>query len=362
MSEDPRCGLPSASNLWRTASCPGWLALSRGAKRVETKDSLTGTLGHAALAGEDVELDSRIEITVEACREIEARIVKEFNFPEQTPVREERLWYRDVSGQKLFSGQLDVGYIDLERNSGLIIDFKTLYGSHQKASENWQLRVLDLLWSKSRMVDINYVVLVQPMVSGQYSIAEYGAEERAQSEIEIVAAVKAALAPNAPRTPGEWCKFCPAKTICPEVNEKTKMVVVTASGASLELMTPKERGELLDLIVWGEDKLAAKKAVLRSLLEADSSAVEGWSLKSGKNRRTISNTNAAFESLKEFFTEQEFLALCEITPAKLESFVYDFLKDSQIGKPTRDKAKEIVAKSLGDLVETKQNKASLAKT
>lgn len=357
---DPRENLPSASSMWRTVNCSGWLALSRDLPRKDTPDSLAGTAGHAALAGEDIELDSKMEMTVEMCREIEARIVAQLGFEKVTPSREERLWF-NRDGVR-FSGQMDVGYKyprrgDEDPHSGLVIDFKTLHGRQQPAAENLQLRTLVVLMAENWGCEFVTAAIVAPWIKNQFSLVEYGPEEIATARTEVVAAVKATLAPDAPRTPGDWCKWCPAKAICPEANSQSEAVTIRAQW-SLESLSTGQRGHLLDQIIWAEDILAAKKAELRSMLESDPAAVEGWMLKPGKNRRTISNVNAAYDAFKGQMTLQEFIALCQLSPAKIEEFLYQQDKKNH----TRKEVEARVAIALGDLVETKPDKPSLSKS
>lgn len=350
---DPRENLPSASSMWRTANCSGWLALSRDIPRKDTKDSLAGTAGHAALSGEDIELDSKMELTVEMCREIEARIVAQLGFETATCEREKRFWY-NRDGVK-FSGQADVAY-GKEDRTGLIIDFKTLHGKQQEAKENLQLRALVVLLAENWTLETVTAAIVAPWLPGQFSLVEYGPEEITTARTEIVSAVKASLAPDAPRVCGAWCKWCPAKAICPEVNSQSEAVTIRAQW-SLESLSAGQRGHLLDQIVWAEDILAAKKAGLRSMLESDPDSVSGWMLKPGKNRRTISNVNAAYDAFKGQMTLQEFIALCQLSPAKIEEFLYQQDKKNH----TRKEVEAGVETTLGDLVETKQDRDSLAK-
>jgi len=134
------------------------------------------------------------------------------------------------------------------------------------------------------------------------------------------------------------------------------------SGRSLENYTPEERGKLLDWIDQAEDILAAKKAELRSIIEADPEAVTGWKLKDGRKIRKVTNTGAAWSAIENSFglTLDEFLSFCEVSPAKLEEFVYDDIKASG-NKETRKQVKESVEAALGDLVEVKQAQQSLVK-
>jgi len=200
---DVRDNFPSTSSMWRTSECPGWLQLSKDIPRKDTKDSLAGTAGHAALAGEAVDLDSKMEMTVEACREIADRIVKEFGFEGCEVLKEKRFW-AESNGQKICSGQVDELYF--RPDMFLIIDYKTLFGEHQEAASNWQLRTLDyVVGSQIESLEMNSAcAIVQPWKKGQFSTVEYSPESRKESERDILAVVKAAMTPDAPRRPGEW--------------------------------------------------------------------------------------------------------------------------------------------------------------
>lgn len=352
---DPREGKPSASSMWRTAMCPGWLALSRDIPRKNTSDSESGTRTHAALAGEGVDLTAHEEMTRELCEEIETRIATEFGFNAEHSEREKRFWF----GSGEFSGQADVVY--KFNRLGLVIDFKTLHGRQQAAAENWQLRTLVVLVSDNWSLEWIMAAVVAPWLPGQHQLVEYGKEEIEQARVEIVEAVQRTQNPEAPRTPGEWCKFCPARGICVEANEQNKAVVLRAQ-TSLDVLTPKERGELLDWMDWATGVMSEKKAAIKAMIEADPASVEGWMLKDGRRLRTVTNAGAALTAIQASFglTLDEFLSSCAVSTSKLEEFVYQDIKANG-HKETRKQVKENVEVALGDLVEVKAAEKSLVK-
>lgn len=378
---DEREGLPSASSMWRTVNCAGWLQFCRDLPRKETKDSLSGTAGHAALAGESADLDSRQEMTVEECRKIRDKIVKEFGFEGCEVIKEKRFWaysehlewdsgmiiFPRGTGQKVCSGQVDEMYLR-PPDAFLIIDYKMLFGEHQAAPSNWQLRTLDMIVGghfASRHVrlgdEMNSIcAIIQPWKKGQFSTVKYTPEDRAESKREIYQAVANAVRWNPPRTPGEWCKHCPGRATCPEANKRSEAIVEIVSSRSMQSMTAPERGEMLTWSIWAQGILSEKISQLRAMIESDPLSVAGWGLKPGKNRRSITNVGAAKAALREHMSDQEVEALCTLTPAALEDYLYAVWNKEKCGG-TRKEAKELIATELGDLVETKQDRESLVK-
>lgn len=311
----------------RVFHCPGSCALERVCPSTDTPDSLAGTQGHAALAGEDVELDGRLELTVEECERITANITRETGFETVDPKKERRLWWIDVvknnkddhSPHEVFSGQFDRLYLHRNKdltNRALVIDFKTLYGDHDPAVSNWQLRTLALLVANTYEVSDVTVALVQPWVKGQFTLAHYGAKELAEAREAILAAVAASDAPNAPRRPGNHCQFCKGLAICPEAQARAESVVLLATAPKpLAERHPDELGNMLGWISFAEKAIEKRKSEIKALLFADPNSVTGWRMAPGNERRVVPNNAELFFALKdEIHLEMgEFLAACKVT-------------------------------------------------
>jgi len=72
------------------------------------------------------------------------------------------------------------------------------------------------------------VTIVQPRAfhkDGPVRSETVDAAELLNWSAELMDYAKATLDPNAPRVPGDWCRFCPAKVDCPERTDRAMMVV-----------------------------------------------------------------------------------------------------------------------------------------
>lgn len=249
LSVDERNGLPSASGLERIALCPGSWRLESLCPRDEGgEDAASGTRIHAFLAGEDIELSDDELNLAKKCVNQAALLIQ----PDFEKSVEQRLWYRNAEGERLFSGQSDV--IARKDDVALVIDYKTGRGEVSASSENLQLRGLAVLVKHNcPWVQRVSVAIIQPLARKEPVVCEYGLEELEQAEKQILSILEDARKSDAPLVPSESaCKYCRAKTICPALrktittpqiedmnNAKTLMA---ASSASL---TPADLGELV---------------------------------------------------------------------------------------------------------------------
>lgn len=233
LSVDERNGLPSASGLERIALCPGsWRLESQCPRDEGGEDAASGTRIHAWLAGEQVELSEDEASIAEKCREQASSLIAAGS----TKSIEQRLWYADKSGSRLYSGQADI--IARIGDSALIVDYKTGRGAVAASPENIQLRALAVL-VKHNFPDVQHVAvaIIQPLARKEPVVCEYGPEELKEAEKQILAILEAAKNEDAELVPSEAaCKYCRAKTICPALRESLTVPVVAANGDAKEVM------------------------------------------------------------------------------------------------------------------------------
>lgn len=115
--------------------------------------------------------------------------------------------------------------VALTPKASLVVDWKFGRGVPVDAHKNAQLMYYACAArSTSTTEDLmrrNRVVLgiVQPAMSPEVSIYETTHEELDQFEVDLVAAWEAASLPDATLRAGQHCRFCPAKSICPEIRK-----------------------------------------------------------------------------------------------------------------------------------------------
>jgi hypothetical protein len=85
--------------------------------------------------------------------------------------------------------------------------------------------------------------------------------------VELMERARATQKPDAPRTPGSWCRFCRAAAICPEKRKAAESVALVEFGAlpldqppRVETLTPERMGDMLQNFWIVEDYIAAVRA------------------------------------------------------------------------------------------------------
>lgn len=323
---DERSGLPSASSAHRYAVCPGSFLLEQTITEPEktSEDANTGNRIHARLAGEQIELtDDELGLAIKCTNHAEnlATAVFGSNLIRVNLIREIRLWSLDENLVKVWSGKPDVVYHD--KRTALVIDYKTGRGEVEKATGNRQLRALAVL------VDENFgpfekivVAIIQPL-AGDPSVCEYTAEDlgRAQREIQsIMASVQ--KQGQARKATLEGCKYCRAKSVCPEAQEVVEKLPALAPRDGLEIvMSPEQIAAFLEKAPLAEAVIDAVRGKARRMLEAGH-AVPGWKLKPGTIRESITKPEVVFGRFVEAGgTQEQFTAAISITKTGLKAAV-----------------------------------------
>jgi hypothetical protein len=134
-------------------------------------------------------------------------------------------------------------------------------------------------------------------------------------EDELKEAVEATKRPDAPHCGGDWCRFCPAKALCPQLERDALALSLDEFGDVFmpdpSAMTPEELARRLD-------KVAALMTYARALkafafAEAERGrAPNGWGLKPKMARRKWTDEDkarAALRSGTDSFMWGEFVAL-----------------------------------------------------
>lgn len=322
MIDSERLDLASASSAYRRRQCTGsqnLIAELRKAAKLQAplpdSDAQSGTTVHAAWAGNNKEsLSSMQTETLEHLQRMERLLVTDWAGHDQYTLlgREVRLWLHNGL-EPVHSGQFDAAYGTIHSQRMLILDAKTLFEEVSPAESNDQLRELVALarFNYPRAREFT-VAILQPWVSQRPSIAVYDQIE-AELALRLLRATLADAAdPDAPRTPGTWCKHCPAIAQCEEAREHSLVAYSLAKRIEKgEYVLPAgTRGaQVLDWIVAAEPVLRALKERYKVLLQSDPESIPNWYLKDGKKVREIIDIRAAYEtSAQAGISLEDFLA------------------------------------------------------
>jgi hypothetical protein len=333
---DERGNLPSASAASRYAACLGSWHLERQVAEIESSgDAATGNRIHSALALEPVtNLTTDETYIIDRCREQEAELVKQVfaNSTEEPQVfREKRLWSLQNYGlgqedKRLWSGKPDVVYV--ENNRALIIDYKSGRGSVENAAENLQLRCLVALLHESfgfTLEEIT-VAIVQPL-AGPPSVASYELGDLMAAVRESQSLMSAIMQPDQPRTPSESaCKYCKGKPYCSEARELAVAPPLTNApegitpDAIAATLTNQTLAAFLDRAAQAEAVIEACRAEARRRL-SEGDAIEGWTLKEGLVRESITNSEQVASRFLELGTYEQLSSAITLNKTKLKEAI-----------------------------------------
>jgi len=333
---DERGNLPSASAASRYAACLGSWQLERQVAEVESSgDAATGNRIHSALGMEPVEnLTTDETYIIDRCREQELELVKQvFSTSTEEPqvFREKRLWSLQNYGlgqedKRLWSGKPDVVYV--ENNRALIIDYKSGRGSVENAAENLQLRCLVALLHESWGFTIDRIVvaIIQPL-AGPPSVAVYESSDIHNAIIESAELMGAIKKLGQPRTPSESaCKYCKGKPYCSEARELAVAPPVANAPAGITpdaiaaTLTNETLAAFLDRAAQAEVVIeACRTEARRRLSEGD--AIEGWTLKDGSVRESITSSEMVASRFLELGTYEQLAPAITLNKTKLKDAV-----------------------------------------
>lgn len=330
---DERRNLPSASAASRYAACLGSFDLERQVAEVEsTTDAAIGNRIHAALALEPVgNLTTDETWIIDRCREQELELVKQtFGDVETNCFREKRLWSLDKDGNKLWSGKPDVIYTVSDNGMlyGLIIDYKSGRGSVENAAENLQLRCLVALLDESWgfTLDRVTVAIIQPL-TGPPSVAVYESSDIHSAILESNGLMKEIQKVGQPRTPSEAaCKYCKGKPYCKEARELAVAPPLADAPAGITpdaiaaTLTNQTLAAFLDRAAQAEAVIEACRAEARRRL-AEGDAIEGWTLKEGAVRESITNSEMVASRFLELGTYEQLAPAITLNKTKLKDAV-----------------------------------------
>lgn len=330
---DERRNLPSASAASRYAACLGSWDLERQVAEVEsTTDAAIGNRIHAALALETVnDLTTDESWVIDRCREQEAELVANtFGGYETNCFREKRLWSLDADGNKLWSGKPDVVYTAEVQGKqwGLIVDYKSGRGAVEDASQNLQLRCLVALLDESWgfTMDRITVAIIQPL-AGYPSVASYQHEDIHDAIVESSELMSSVKKLGQPRNPSESaCKYCKGKPYCKEARELAVAPPLsntpdgTTPDAIASTLTNLTLAAFLDRAAQAEVVIeACRSEARRRLSEGD--AIEGWMLKDGAVRESITDSEKVASRFLELGTYDQLTPAISINKTKLKDAV-----------------------------------------
>lgn len=384
LQQDERFGLDSASSAERTHFCPGWLNLRASIPKERLPQSTgvaakDGTLIHDALETGDIsELDMTQADIAEACNKLEYDAMSQWwNALPKKPggvithaamkvpqaIREKRYWIHDEALNPVTSARVDVAYVYHER--ALLVDFKTGYKPTTPAQRNFQMKVQAVALHRELGVTHVRVAIAQHRFTSLLSQADYDQDGLERAYAEILFDQWRARQPDAARSPGQHCDYCPCKAWCRENASYAGLPLIVATNAMPAIM-PKE--QMLEAIaqlqpaelvfLWKrasiiEKMLDAVKDRLKAL-PADDLADLGLKLEQGRRQSEIKDAGALIDYLEfnGLLGEKEVLPLFDMIFGRVEAIAIPRMIEAA-EKEGKKLTKKDASKQLRDLCQTK---------
>lgn len=352
--KDERGGKPSASNGEAYELCNG---------RHQMESGLTDYTSDAAEEGNRVHLwledDTLIKLEGEELSLAEEMLaqrntVMDMVFPdwrENPPTiieKEKRLWYNGAR----YSGKTD--YFAIGDRKALILDYKCGRIPVTPAKDNGQMRWNVGLLDRHYAFDEVTVVLVQPRC-GPPSIHTFDKKGVKKCRQKVTRTLRLMESANPKLRAGEkQCKYCKAKTMCPELSKRQDAL---STVQDTEALTNDQISTLLDVIPAVEARCKAIKEHAKELLRNNPSCLEGWALVTPSATRSVTSPRRAFKRMEEesLIDAEKFLNACSVSITKLQREVVDH---TGMG-PTE--AKRTISTVLGDAMGEKQREPSIKK-
>lgn len=387
---DPRLGLPSGSSALEDSLCKGrfhaqkaWAALS-GETDVQDNDiepDVTTELDADAEAGKRVHLiysgepcpaathaeheraQTALSIDLKKRNEWLNSFPPEEEYDPIESLREYRWWLKNPdTGEKIYSGQTDAVWFRGKKGGPchiLVADLKGLWGSHDPAKSNRQIRrYIALIASCIQEVGYTEVLsaaayLNQPAVNKDPEMVLYTAEHIFEAVLEMQMEIPEILDPNAPRSVGPvQCGRCRGKMICEEWLEHTKNIPVVPANVDpipakeqiatrVEMMTDDDLQRALPWRPALANFLDMLEAEAKRRLRKDPNCMPLFYLKPNPNRSKVSDAKKVFTRLNSEFgvSGDEFCEISSVTKEGCEGLIRKH--SPLVGKALEAKLKDL---------------------
>lgn len=361
LKNDEREGLPSASGIEQISLCPGSYNYQKLFPNKGSSDASEGTLRHdlieqvikGDMLAEDIDDEQQYECVIRAL-DLLNKIEAELDVGEHVDQwLEERVWVAD-NDEKLYSAKYDL-LRKYKNGVFLLVDWKTLFGSHTPAQHNIQLLAQALAVYQSTPEKINkiFCALAEPFPAPSYSLVEYS-EQRLEDAFDYIKRIiNEAKSKDAKRIAGlKQCKFCDALAVCPE----SRTVITEAMKLKAEGMSPELLSMVMNIASLAEKWASSIKESTKALL-AEGEEVKGWKLRGSGSTKSISDADACAKVLME--TNQ--LSWTDFLSANRTSWTGIVKVWKEKRKVDRKTAVSELEEILKDIVQERPKSASLIK-
>lgn len=351
MTQDPRYGKSSASNLHIVVKCPGQLQLLRSIRGDGSwtepeahADSDFGNAVHAAWAGkiDEMSLSEKQQLVKRKADSIENKLVAEIFGDNQTQLFiETRFTLKDPRNmQVVHSAQIDRAHYHDGR--WLVLDLKSLYGQQDPPDSNWQLLSQAVCISDDDRVrnqhgeaqPTEFVCgIIQPLLSVKPELVRYSWEDIRRSKRLILQKLDESEAPEAPRIPGAHCKWCACAKVC-DVSAAEIMAMDKRTNLGLAHLSPEMVVAIIPNIGTLKKRIKDFEAMAKQL--AENGELPGYEIRSQEGNRFCQSQESIkkiHEALADYIPVEEIRKLVELPFGKLR----DIFIELAVSKDRSDK-------------------------
>lgn len=370
---DERSGLPSASATSQWMRCQGQPQMVRSLpprdEAIESSPEATrGTRLHSALEtrnpmlledeGESAAFKQALHNQDVMLQQWQSELGIETAIEGE---RELRLWLWSQDGSEpIVSGKMDTHWIEAGTRSPCVIiqDYKSGSGiGAGDAATNDQLRTLAVLVKyeyNARRVRV--VLNCFESFGQQLRVCDYDEAALAQAEYMVRFHLWLTTLPNAPRTPGPQCWYCPAAGLCPENAAMTMLPTVATKGIleQVDSLSPADLKKLWEVDGQIRKTLDRVSYRLANLPPEDLASV-GLYLGKPKETDKILDVPGVVARLKERgLLEADILTCAKLGKGELVKLLRrEFALSSDV------KAETWIEKNLGEFIETSEGARTL---
>jgi hypothetical protein len=202
-------------------------------------------------------------------------------------------------------------------DTAIVLDWKFGSGVMVEAEENYQglfyacaARRTDLTkWIFNGATKVLIVIVQPPGIK----VWETSIKRLDRFEEQLVSAVKEAKGDNALMAAGKWCKWCPAKPVCPVMTGEVDRV----KAAQIAALPAEQIGEYLKTADALEGWITDLRALAFQMLESGAT-VPGYKLVAKRATRSWVNEDAAKALLLAHLPESELVETKMCSPAVVE--------------------------------------------
>lgn len=355
------------SSLTRLELCPGSLLAGGDIQTPDTDLTLSGRVIHNALKvwanGIEPDQTRMEEREVMVYHWFRSEVEKIEAAHGGMGLRLAEYSVRIEFGDVAVVGTLDLLVIPTDGTVHLI-DYKTGYAEQTPAPANRQLMgyAVGIHEERPSWVPLDaYIFSAGDDKEHRFTRTAYTEEATAEAKAFLEKIARAAVAPDAARSPGEHCQYCPALGTerCPETAKDildTRDVLIKRPVVEV-LPAPARCREIYDAIKAVDRYANAFLPVLKMAVESDPKAWEGvFTLKEGANVRSFVSTEQACDRLiSDGVPPNAIWRAINLSPAKAETLL-------KAHRPMKGKAAaDYFQRLFEDIIVTKQNAPSLKK-